>query len=41
MHITIYFNDKPLFLTDTITDEIAPLHIMMMLFIWMSFPLPV
>lgn len=24
MHITIYFNDKPLFLTDTITDEIAP-----------------
>lgn len=24
MHIKIYFNDKPLFLTDTITDEIAP-----------------
>lgn len=24
MHITIYFNNKPLFLTDTITDEIAP-----------------
>lgn len=24
MHIKIYFNDKPLFLTDTITDEIEP-----------------
>lgn len=24
MHIKIFFNDKPLFLTDAITDEIAP-----------------